>query len=388
MRTKSLRARTVPVLLLLGAVVVGYAFAQQGQDPAGGAPPGAEQATPAPSPDAVAVEVNGVVIHEKEINDRIDDIVASRFHGQMPQGMDPATMHAMMRDRVLDNMIDEQLVEQEAGKAGIQLTDEGCRQEFQRLIDNNLIRSGMTQAEFADQVQQFKGTSLDEFCKQGAQDPAFRSFLREQHLVQQRYPDEVTVSDEELSARYAQDKDKLYTRPAEVRASHILIDTQKLSNDEQKAAARKKAEDIRAKAIEPGADFAALARQFSEGPSAPQGGDLGYFPREGAMVEPFAAAAFALPVGGTSEVVETQFGFHVIRVTDKREAKVVTLEEATPAVREDVSSEKTAAARDKLVADLRAKAKIVYPNAPTDASATPPPTPAPAPVPDDGGGNG
>ena len=84
------------------------------------------------------------------------------------------------------------------------------------------------------------------------------------------------------------------------------------------AAARKRAAD--------GEDFAALATEVSEGPSAPQGGDLGFFSRQ-QMVAPFADAAFALEVGQISEVVETRFGYHVIKVEEKRPASTMSLEE-------------------------------------------------------------
>ena len=95
-----------------------------------------------------------------------------------------------------------------------------------------------------------------------------------------------------------------------------------------------------AEAKKPGADFVALAVQHSSCPSRTKGGDLGFFPREGAMVEPFAAAAFALKTGEISDIVETRFGYHIIKVTDKKAAVVVPLERASETIREQLNAEK------------------------------------------------
>jgi len=107
--------------------------------------------------------------------------------------------------------------------------------------------------------------------------------------------------------------------------------------------------------------FAALASEHSTCPSAPGGGDLGYFPREGPMVEAFAAAAFELEVDGTSGVVETQFGYHVIHCTDRQEARVISLEEASAGIRTRLEREKLNELRARHVEKLRAGAEIEQP---------------------------
>lgn len=101
-----------------------------------------------------------------------------------------------------------------------------------------------------------------------------------------------------------------------IAASHVLIAYKgalraKPEVTRTKQEAKKRAEEVRAKAAG-GADFAALAKQFSDGPSASKGGSLGSFSRT-SMVKPFADAAFSLENEGVSEVVETRFGFHVIK---------------------------------------------------------------------------
>ncbi len=128
----------------------------------------------------------------------------------------------------------------------------------------------------------------------------------------------------------------------EVRASHILVETE---------------EEARAliSQLEEGAEFAELAKAESTGPSAPKGGDLGYFKREGQMVEPFAKAAFDLEAGAhTTEPVKTQFGWHVIKVTDRRMGEPPALDEVRNQLTTQIAEEAIAA----MIEDLRQGAEI------------------------------
>lgn len=126
----------------------------------------------------------------------------------------------------------------------------------------------------------------------------------------------------------------------EVRARHILVDTRKLNTKKERDEARKKAEELRQRLLA-GEDFAPLAGEHSACPSGKSaGGDLGFFPRKGRMVESFAAAAFRLRKGGVSRVVETPFGFHVIQVTDIRPGEPLTLDEARGRIVDLLAEEK------------------------------------------------
>ena len=132
--------------------------------------------------------------------------------------------------------------------------------------------------------------------------------------------DDIAVTDAEVSKYYDDNKAK-FVQPEAVRASHILVDTE----DELKT--------VQA-ALNKGRDFAEVAKEFSTDPgSAGQGGDLGFFTK-GQMVEPFEQAAFALKKGETTKsAVKTQFGWHIIKVTDRRAAAQRPLEEAKPDIR-------------------------------------------------------
>lgn len=156
----------------------------------------------------------------------------------------------------------------------------------------------------------------------------------------ERLADEATT-EEAIAAKYEAFKESTPTEE-EVRAAHILVETE---------------EEARAliKQLEDGADFADLAKSESTGPSAPKGGDLGYFKREGQMVEPFAKAAFDLEAGAfTKEPVETQFGWHIIQVTDRRMSEPPALDE----VRDQLANEIAQETLTEFVENLRASAEV------------------------------
>ena len=138
----------------------------------------------------------------------------------------------------------------------------------------------------------------------------------------------VNPSDKEVQNYYNRQRDSGLTHPEQVRARHILIAVAPDATPAQKAAAKAKADDL-LKQIKGGADFAKLAKQFSDDPgNKNSGGELGYFDQK-QMVKPFADAAFGMKAGELT-VVQTQYGYHVIEVEDHKLAHVETLDEARP----------------------------------------------------------
>lgn len=177
-------------------------------------------------------------------------------------------------------------------------------------------------------------------------------------------PDEV-VPEEAVKALLEKDPKRVrdayderraeFDQPEQARARHILIRVAPDADEPTKAAARARLEEIRAR-IEAGASFEDVAREVSEDPgSKEKGGDLGFFPR-GAMVKPFEDAAFALEPGKTSGIVETNFGLHLIRLEEKRAAKVVPFEEAAEPLARELVREDAAAAVAKQRAEQLAEA--------------------------------
>ena len=134
--------------------------------------------------------------------------------------------------------------------------------------------------------------------------------------------------------RYYNDNLETYSTPEQVRASHILFKTEGKKEEDVKARAEAVLKDVKA-----GKDFAQLATKFSEDEaSAKQGGDLDYFPK-GRMVPEFDAVAFALAPGTVSDLVKTPYGFHIIKVVDKKEASTRSFEEVVPQIQEQLSYE-------------------------------------------------
>ncbi len=309
---------------------------------------------------AVAVTVNGHSITEAHVDEVLKAIISQRMGGMAPPEGMMTQARQRMRPQILESLIADQLLDDDAAQAGITVTAEEFAQEFDKRLRTYLLRSGTTQAEFEEQLQNDRKTSLPAFVAERVAEPTFQRMVRHLRLLGRRFPDETRVADADIQARYDRDLKEVYSKPDRVRASHILLGVEESATDEQKTEARKQADQVLAEVRKPDADFAALAGQHSTCPSRTRGGDLGFFPREGAMVEPFAAAAFAMKVGEISDVVETRFGYHIIKVTERKGAEVVTLEQARDAIVEELQAEKAAQLRDRHVAELRKAAKIEY----------------------------
>ena len=160
-------------------------------------------------------------------------------------------------------------------------------------------------------------------------------------LTQDALAGQALIDPAEVKAQYEGNVNQ-YTKPEEREAAHILIAVKAAASDDEKAAARAKATDLLAKATATPAKFGELAKQFSQDPgSAGQGGDLGSFGR-GNMVKPFDDAVFAMKVGDIVGPVETDFGYHVIKLNGIAPAKVRPFDEVKAQIETDVRRQKAA----------------------------------------------
>jgi parvulin-like peptidyl-prolyl isomerase len=168
----------------------------------------------------------------------------------------------------------------------------------------------------------------------------------------------VSVSPEEIRDYYEENSDQ-FKRPEQVRASHILIchaESLRCESDLTKEQAKAKAEEVLAMINE--TNFADLAKQFSQDPgSSARGGDLGFFSRT-QMVSAFSEVAFSLDVGEVSNIVETDFGFHIIKVTNKMPETVLSFEQVKDFINETLTNQAVKQAYDELVESLKAQATI------------------------------
>lgn len=329
--------------------------AAQADKPAATAAAGAQTPTTGPATET-AVTVNGKVITEADFNEMFEV-------GMQGRTLPPAQVEAykkQYRGQIINMLIDIALFDAQADEAKVTVADEELVQKAESDLNQFARSQKLSKEDLASEVKRRTGMEIKEWIAKQVSDPFFKSMLRRIKLVEKKFPDQIKVTDEEVKERYEKNFETAYKEEAKVRASHILFMT-KDKSDAEKAEAKKKAAEILIEAKKPGADFAALAKQHSECGSKDQGGDLNFFPRNNAMVEPFAAAAFAMKPGEISDVVETEFGYHIIKVTERREASTTSLEEAKDAIREQVRREKIGTEMQKYTAELRKDAKIVYP---------------------------
>ncbi len=169
-----------------------------------------------------------------------------------------------------------------------------------------------------------------------------------------------TVSDAEIKKYYKEHPDR-FKQPEEVRASHILVKVERNAPKAERKKARKEIEALH-KEILKVADFAQLARENSDCPSGKLAdGDLGWF-RRGKMAPAFEKAAFALKVGEVSDIVETRFGYHIIKVTDKHEARTVPLSEVKDKIKKELTEQARMKQFMEWLKNRKARTNITYTN--------------------------
>lgn len=295
-------------------------------------------APPAPSAKDVAAQVNERSITYQELNTEFR--ARTRVPFEKVQA-DPQAQH--IRKQVLEQIINEELLLKEAERQKRSVPPADIDKRFKQL-----------QARFpAEEAfsQELKNRGLTaEQLKQNIK----RGLMRQQILTKEVF-DKVSVSPKELEAFFNKNKNN-YVQQEEIHARHILIrvDADASPEDDRKAKDRANAVLVKAKK---GKDFGQLAKEHSDGPTKEREGDLGYFGR-GQMVKPFAEAAFSLKVGQVSDLVRTKFGYHIIKVEDRREAKRLSYKQAENQVKDDLTKEKVNARYQEYIDGLRKKAKI------------------------------
>ncbi len=345
------------------------------------------------SSNAMAV-VNGEQIGYQEFQQSYERAVENykqQFGGQLPQGM----LESMgLKDQILNQLIQSELLRQGATKLGIQVSKEAVQEKIQGMgvfnknghfdldsykailernhltptafeqgIMKELLISRMIEAvgSFAtvpkDEIENwldyanqeikigFAAFKSEDFVsKVKVTEPELNSWYQEhkkeyltppQYKIQYlffNYSDDlpqVTVTNEAVS-KYYQDNINTYHKPEQRRARHILFRLTKEDGQEARDAKNKQAEAVLAR-LRGGEDFSKLAREFSEDQSKDNGGDLGFFNR-GQMVKPFDEAVFALKKGELSGIVETPFGFHIIRLEESTPEKIQSQDEARASI--------------------------------------------------------
>ena len=287
-----------------------------------------------------ALTINGVEITRTKVSAQVDHMINQR--GMNSGGITQPAVYEQLQQEVVERLITQELLWQEAQRREVVVSDSDVDEQLAKMKSS------------FDNEQAF----LFQIQAGGFTESAYREDIRQQRSVQNmisaELAREVTVSDEEIGAFYKENIEQM-TLPEAIRARHILV---KAAADDESAkeVAREKISAIEQE-LQDGADFATLATERSEAPSAPKGGDLGFFGR-GQMVAPFEDAAFALQAGEISEVVETQFGYHIIKLEERREAQTVPVEEAAERISAYLTQNKLQEAVEDLVDELHAAATI------------------------------
>jgi peptidyl-prolyl cis-trans isomerase C len=255
----------------------------------------------------------------------------------------PAEQRDRVYRQVLDELVNIRLIAHEGKARNITVADADVDTQI-----GKIRQQFKTEDEFKAALQQ-RSLTLDQVKAETRTEILVNKTLEAEILPK------VSVAQADLDAYYQANPDK-FKAPEQVRASHILIPVNSSMTDAQKAEARTQAEGI-LKRVQAGEDFATLAKQYSKDSSAQSGGDLNYFER-GKMVPAFDQAAFALKTGDVSNVVETPFGFHIIKVTDHKEARTVPLAEVSDRLSNFLKQVKQQELTQSFIQQLHSKYKI------------------------------
>jgi peptidyl-prolyl cis-trans isomerase C len=289
---------------------------------------------PAQLPDVLA-RVNGESVRKADF----DRVIRNLELGNGP--IPPERRDEILRN-ALDQLITYTLMTQEAKTQNVTVSD----------------------AEIDERINQMRGPGNDADFKKALEArnmtlEQLRSDARVQLTIEKMMNAQVAglaaATDAEARDFYAKNPDK-FKRADTVRASHILLRADAKAPEATRKQARTRIEAI-LKRARGGEDFAALAKQHSQDGSARQGGDLGYFERE-AMVPAFSQAAFSLKPGEISDIVTTDFGYHIVKVTDRKPAATVPYEQVSAQIVDFLSKQKKQDRASQFIDEARKRARI------------------------------
>ena len=281
------------------------------------------QDTIKPVPDQLPVVlalVNGEEIHRSEFEEALKGIE------ERAGAPAPADRRNEIYRNIIDQLIEYRLLVQETVERNIEVTD----QEVEARLTVFKQHFG-SPADFEKALSEQKLT-LQKFKEET------QTTLRLDKMLAKEVEAKISIESKDLENFYKENLNQ-FSEEEQVQASHILIVVSAEAKPWEKEAARKQAAAILEK-IRTGQDFASLAREHSQDPgNAQKGGEIGYFGR-GEMVGAFERAAFALEPGEVSELVDSPFGFHIIKTTDKRPSRTLTLDEVRPQLEEFLQNQK------------------------------------------------
>ena len=307
-----------------------------------------------PADNKYIAKVNGVEISNTDL-ERKFNLIKERY-ASMGMPLDDNKLQEF-RKNILNSLIEQEVLYQESVAEGIKVDPAEVKAELA-----NFKKQFENEAAFKKQIKEMNFTE-DIILSQIGRSKTIQKFIAEKIMPG------IKVTDEEVKKYYDTHPDE-FKLPERVHVSHILVKVDPKAPDAEKTKkeALKKIEGIKAK-LDKGADFAKMAMENSDCPSKAKGGDLGFFQR-GQMVKPFEEAAFALKPGEMSGIVETQFGYHIIKCQEKKGASTLAFADIKEKLRNKLKDDRFKETFPKYMETLKKKYKIEIPK---DAS-----TPEPA----------
>jgi len=289
--------------------------------------------------DAIAI-VNDVGISKAQWQLSFDALM--KRYESMGMPLDPVQTDSL-KNQVLTSMITTELMFQKSVKEGFSFSEEDVTTEMEK------IKSGYPTEELFKVAMEQQGVSEEMFITQIERSLTINNFVEEEIRSKQ------VVTEEEMREYYTETPN-LWEQEEEVGARHILIKTTKDDPPDTLKSKRAKIDALLAK-IKNGEDFETLAKEHSEDQSAADGGDLGYR-TQGRMGPAFEDVAFSMKAGEISDVVETQFGYHIIQVYGKKEARTKPFEEVHDFIETDFLQRHTNSALFELIDELKTNGSI------------------------------
>ena len=291
------------------------------------------------SPSDVVAKVNGTAITRQDLDRAVKVLVSQN---RLPQPL-PAESLKQAEDAALDQLISAEMLYQAGQKLEIK--------DLEKRVDDKINENKAKFPSAEDFEKALKSVDMTE--------KDLKEFTRKDivisNIIEKNIASKATATEADAKKFYDDNPDK-FKQEESVKASHILCGVDANASAEDKKKAREKAEAL-LKKIKAGEDFSTLAKTESTCPSSKQGGDLGYFSK-GQMVAPFEKAAFALKPGEVSDVVETQFGYHIIKLTEKKDAGVVKFDTVKEKILDFLKNQKIQKGVSDYLNELREKAKI------------------------------
>jgi parvulin-like peptidyl-prolyl isomerase len=260
------------------------------------------------------------------------------------RGPDRDKVIADSRNMMLNRMIENRLIQQRAAKTGIAVKDE----EVMNTIQDLLRRRNIPMVELSKTLER-EGSSLDVY-KQEMKDQITRM-----RLLRRELKAKILVSDEEIGAHYAKHRHEYEGREA-VRIKQILILLPRNTDPALQAKLQADAENIHKRLMD-GEPFDLLAAQFSQGPSAATGGDIGFL-EKGMMLPEVDVVAFRLAKDEISKVIISEIGFHIIQVIDRRGAGAKPIEAIREEIKAKLEEEKMEKGYEEWMVDLRKRSHV------------------------------